>query len=126
MAKILVVDDSVTAAKSVEMILSSEGHSLFFAVSGEEALERIKTETFDLIILDVVMPGKNGYQVCREIKSREESRKIPVIMLTTKGLDADRFWGVRQGADEYLTKPCEPEALKSAVHKYIDTKPARQ
>lgn len=119
MARILVVDDSVTAAKSVEMILSSEGHSLFFAVSGEEALEKLKNDTFDLIILDVVMPGKNGYQVCREIKSREESKKIPVIMLTTKGLDADRFWGKRQGADEYLTKPCDPQALKGAVNKYL-------
>jgi twitching motility two-component system response regulator PilH len=119
MAKILVVDDSITVAKFVEMVLTSEGHSLAFALDGDEAITRIKNEKYDLLILDVVMPRKNGFQLCREIRNNEQYKNIPVIMLTTKGTDSDIFWGMRQGANEYLTKPCNPEALVGAVNKYV-------
>jgi twitching motility two-component system response regulator PilH len=119
MAKILVVDDSVTVAKFVEMVLTAEGHSLAFALDGDEAIVQLNNDKYDLLILDVVMPRKNGYQLCREIKNNEQYKEIPVIMLTTKGLDSDRFWGMRQGANEYLTKPCTPEALVGVVNKYV-------
>lgn len=119
MAKILVVDDSITVAKFVEMVLTAEGHSLAFALDGDEAIARLKNDKYDLLILDVVMPRKNGYQLCREIKNNDQYKNIPVIMMTTKGTDADKFWGMRQGADEYLTKPCNPEALVGAVNKYV-------
>lgn len=119
MAKILVVDDSITVAKFVEMVLTAEGHSMAFALDGDEAIARIKNEKYDLLILDVVMPRKNGYQLCREIKNNEQYKSIPVIMLTTKGTESDKFWGMRQGANEYLTKPCNPEALVGAVNKYV-------
>jgi twitching motility two-component system response regulator PilH len=118
-AKILVVDDSITVAKFVEMVLTAEGHSMAFALDGDEAIARIKNEKYDLLILDVVMPRKNGYQLCREIKNNEQYKSIPVIMLTTKGTESDKFWGMRQGANEYLTKPCNPEALVGAVNKYV-------
>src|ERR1700690_3571186 len=119
MAKILVVDDSITVAKFVEMVLTAEGHSMAFALDGDEAITRIKNEKYDLLILDVVMPRKNGYQLCREIKNNEQYKSIPVIMLTTKGTESDKFWGMRQGANEYLTKPCNPEALVGAVNRYV-------
>jgi twitching motility two-component system response regulator PilH len=119
MAKILVVDDSVTVAKFVEMVLTAEGHSLAFALDGDEALVQLKNDKYDLLILDVVMPRKNGYQLCREIKNSDQYKNIPVIMLTSKVTDSDKFWGMRQGADEYLTKPCNPEALLGAVNKYV-------
>ena len=119
MAKILVVDDSVTVAKFVEMVLTAEGHSMAFALDGDEAIARIENEKYDLLILDVVMPRKNGFQLCREIKNNEQYKSIPVIMLTTKGTESDKFWGMRQGANEYLTKPCNPEALVGAVNKYV-------
>jgi twitching motility two-component system response regulator PilH len=118
-AKILVVDDSITVAKFVEMVLTAEGHSMAFALDGDEAIARIKNEKYDLLILDVVMPRKNGYQLCREIKNNEQYKSIPVIMLTTKDTESDKFWGMRQGANEYLTKPCNPEALVVAVNKYV-------
>ena len=125
MARILVVDDSITVAKYVETVLKAEGHSLAMAADGEEALARIKSDNFDLLILDVVMPRKNGYQVCREIKSNEQYKTIPVIMLTTKGLDHDKFWGLRQGANDYLTKPCTPEDLVCAVNKQVSDRRPR-
>jgi DNA-binding response OmpR family regulator len=123
MAKILVVDDSKTVNKYVESVLTPTGHSLAFALDGEEAESKIKFEPFDLIILDVVMPKKNGFQLCRELKCSEQYRNIPVIMLTTKSMDADRFWGMRQGANEYLTKPFKPEDLLGAINKYVGQKP---
>src|SRR5512143_376532 len=119
MAKILIVDDSITVAKFVEMVLTAEGHSLAFALDGDEAIARLKNDRYDLLILDVVMPRKNGYQLCREIKNNEQYKNMPVIMMTTKDTDADKFCGMRQGADEYLTKPCSPEALVCAVNKYV-------
>ena len=119
MAKILVVDDSITAAKFVELVLSSNGHTPALAADGDEALARLNAENFDLIILDIVMPRKNGYQLCREIKHKEQYRDIPVIMLTSKNMDADKFWAIRQGANDYLTKPCTAEALMGVVDKHV-------
>ncbi|MGO9378902.1 MAG: response regulator [Dissulfurispiraceae bacterium] len=119
MANILIVDDSITVVKFMEMILTAEGHSLAFALDGDEAISRLESDKFDLLILDVVMPGKNGYQLCREIKNNEQYKDIPVIMLSTKGTDSDKFWGMRQGANEYLSKPCNPETLVRVVNKYV-------
>lgn len=119
MARILVVDDSMTASKYVERVLAAQGHSLAFATDGEEAESKLINELFDLLILDVVMPKKNGFQLCRELKSNDRYKGIPIIMLTTKSMDADKFWGIRQGADEYLTKPFRPEDLLGAVNKYV-------
>ncbi len=119
MGKILVVDDSITAAKFVESVLLSAGHAPVLASDGDEAVARLAAEKFDLIILDVVMPKKNGYQLCREIKHTDQYKDIPVVMLTTKSLDADKFWAARQGADDYLIKPCNPDALLRVVNKYL-------
>jgi twitching motility two-component system response regulator PilH len=101
------------------MVLTEAGHTITFAIDGEEALLRLKDDVFDIIILDVVMPRKNGYQLCREIKTTPQYKAVPVIMMTTKNQDADKFWGMRQGADEYLVKPCTEEALLEAVNKHL-------
>ena len=79
----------------------------------------MRTEKIDLIVLDVLMPKKNGFQVCRDIKSNAQFKNIPVIMVTSKDQASDKFWGMKQGADEYLTKPFKPEDLVKAVKKYI-------
>jgi|WetSurMetagenome_2_1015567.scaffolds.fasta_scaffold07322_4 twitching motility two-component system response regulator PilH len=118
MARILVVDDSITVAKFTEMTLSAVGHEITFAMNGNECMQKLNSRTFDLIILDVVMPGKNGFQLCREIKADVRFGEIPVILMTTKNQAADKFWGMRQGADEYLVKPCAEEELIRAVNKY--------
>jgi len=89
------------------------------AMDGEAAEEKVKSEKIDLIILDVIMPKKNGFQVCRDIKSNDLYKNIPVIMVTSKDQASDKFWGMKQGADEYLTKPFTPEDLLKAVKKYL-------
>lgn len=119
MGRILIADDSPTDTKFIESVLSVTGHTLSFAVDGEEAERLVRTEPFDLVILDVVMPKKNGFQLCRDIKKDEKLKKLPVIMLTSKNQQTDKMWGEKQGADEYLTKPCEPIDLLRAVKRWL-------
>ncbi|MDI6801533.1 MAG: response regulator [Thermodesulfovibrionales bacterium] len=117
MAKILIADDSPTDIEFLKSVLSNTGHDFSIARDGEEAEKLVKTEPFDLIILDVVMPKKNGYQLCGEFKKDEKLKNIPVIMLTGKDQQSDMLWGQKQGADEYLTKPCEPMKLLLTLKK---------
>jgi len=119
MGRILVAEDSVTDIEYVRNSLKDTGHEIVTAADGEEAEKKIRSERFDLIILDVIMPKKNGYQVCRDLKRDAELKDIPVIMITSKSQESDRFWGMKQGANEYIIKPYEPDELLSAVKKYI-------
>ncbi len=119
MAKILIAEDSITDSKYIESILEDKGYELFFAKDGEEAENLINANNFDLILLDVVMPKKNGFQLCREIKKNERTKHIPVVLITSKKEDADKFWGKMQGADEYITKPFEPIDLLAVVKKCL-------
>lgn len=119
MAKILIADDSLAELQLFQATLQSMGHTIVTVMDGEAAEERVKSDKIDLIILDVIMPKKNGFQVCRDIKSNEQYKHIPVIMVTSKDQESDKFWGMKQGADEYLTKPFKPEDLVKAVKKYI-------
>lgn len=119
MAKILIADDSQTDIKFIKSILDESGHSLFFAIDGEETEKMVKNEQFDLIILDVVMPKKNGFQLCREFKKNEKTKNIPIIVLTSKNQESDKMWGTKQGADAYLTKPCAPIELLAAVKRFV-------
>lgn len=119
MAKILIADDSMAELQIFQQTLQPTGHQIVTVMDGEAAEERVKAEKVDLIILDVVMPKKNGFQVCRDIKSNDQYKHIPIIMVTSKDQESDKFWGLKQGADEYLTKPFKPEDLLKAVKKYI-------
>ncbi len=111
--KILVVDDSPTERYALLEFLSKQGFNVVAAESGEEALVKSKTEMPDLIIMDVVMPGMNGYQATRTISRDEATKHIPVFMCTTKGQETDKIWGMRQGAHDYLVKPVSfPELIK--------------
>jgi twitching motility two-component system response regulator PilH len=118
-ARILVAEDSVTDLEYVRNTLKDTGHEIVTASDGEEAEKKLRSEKFDLIILDVIMPKKNGFQVCRDLKRDAEFKDIPVILITSKSQESDRFWGMKQGANEYITKPYEPAELLSAVKKYI-------
>lgn len=126
MAKILVVDDSITVTKYIESVLSAEGHNLTFAVDGIDAESKLRSDCFDLIITDVVMPRKNGYQLCRDLKSSNQYKHIPVIMLTTKNMDVDKFWCMRQGANEYVVKSYQSDSLIEAVNKFVGNKARRE
>ncbi len=119
MAKILIADDSLAELQILSQALQPTGHTILTVMDGEAAEAKVKSEKIDLVILDVIMPKKNGFQVCRDIKSNDQYKNIPVIMVTSKDQESDKFWGMKQGADEYLTKPFKPEDLLKAVKKYI-------
>ncbi|MCX5719676.1 MAG: response regulator [Nitrospirae bacterium] len=120
MARILIVDDSPTDIKFIESALAVTRHDLFVAKDGEEAEKMVRSEPFDLIILDVVMPKKSGFQLCRDFKRDEKLKNIPIIMFTQRDQESDKQWGQKQGADDYLTKPCEPIDLLIAVKKHLE------
>ena len=118
-AKILVVDDSPTQMKLATSCLATQGYRLITAVDGEEALRKAASEHPDLIVLDVILPGQNGFQICRTLKTSEDTKNIPVVMLTSKNQDSDKFWGMRQGADAYVTKPFVESELLTTVARHL-------
>lgn len=113
--KILVVDDSPTERHVLTEILQKAGFSVIIAESGEQAIEVAKREIPDLILMDVVMPGMNGYQATRTITREETTRHIPVIMCTSKGQETDKIWGMRQGAHDYIVKPLDSTTLLAKI-----------
>jgi len=119
MGKILIVEDSTTDMAFVADVMKNADYEIVTAIDGEEAELKIATEEIDLMILDIVIPKKNGFQVCRNSKGDERFRHIPVIMLSSKGNESDKVWGLKQGADEYLTKPVEPLDLLLIVKKHL-------
>ena len=113
--KILIVDDSPTERFYLTDILVRHGYAVSTAVNGEEALERIRAERPELILMDVVMPGANGFQVTRAIARDPELAKVPVIICSSKSQETDRIWGMRQGARDYLVKPVDPQQLLASI-----------
>src|SRR3974377_450162 len=116
---ILMVEDSPTEMKLMQQALQGKGYNLISAVDGEEALEKVAQQKPDVVLLDIILPRKNGFQVCRQLKSSPETQNIRVILITSKTQETDRFWGLKQGADEYLTKPVTAEGLRASVAKYV-------
>ena len=113
--KILIVDDSPTERHVLKQLLAPRGYGIVTAVNGEEGIEKARSELPDLILMDVVMPGLNGYQVTRALMRDDATRHIPVIMCTTKGQETDKIWGLRQGALDYVVKPVNGEALLAKI-----------
>lgn len=112
---ILVVDDSPTERMFAVELLTKAGYSVITAESGEDGIAKAKANKPDLILMDVVMPGLNGYQATRTLTRDEETRNIPVIVCTTKSQETDRIWGLRQGAADYVVKPVNPEELLKKI-----------
>ena len=109
--KILVIDDSPTERHGLVEILNKGGYDIITAESGEEGIEKARAEQPDLILMDVVMPGLNGYQATRTLTRDESTKHIPVIVCTSKGQETDKIWGLRQGAHDYMTKPINGDEL---------------
>ena len=109
--KVLVVDDSKTELMFMTNLLQKNGMSVRTAEGAEEAFKRLAEEKPDLILMDVVMPGQNGFQLTRTINRTPEYSDIPIIMCTSKNLETDRVWGMRQGARDYITKPVDADEL---------------
>lgn len=112
---ILVVDDSRTELVYLTSILKQHGYVVRTAENSEEAMQRLKEAVPDLILMDVVMPGMNGFQLTRSIKHNPDYANIPVVMCTSKDQPTDKFWGLRQGASDYLTKPVAAEDLLAKI-----------
>ena len=112
---ILIVDDSPTERFYLTDILARAGYAVSTAVNGEEAIDKIRAERPQLILMDVVMPGANGFQVTRSIARDPELAAIPVIICSSKNQETDRIWGMRQGARDYLVKPVDPAALLASI-----------
>ncbi len=119
MGQALIVDDSSTERKILTSYLQELGITVTTADSGEDALTKLEQSLPDIIILDVVLPGKSGFEICREIKSRDNTGKIPIIMCSTKGSEMDKFWGLKQGADAYIPKPVDKKDFCTTVKKLI-------
>lgn len=115
MAQILIVDDSPTEIHVVRSILEKLGHAVDTAPDGEAGVSKAKEMKPDLILMDVVMPGMNGFQATRKISKDPETSSIPVIMVTSKDQETDRVWGLRQGAVDYITKPVSETELTEKV-----------
>lgn len=119
MANILVVDDSSLYLELARQALVESGHQVEAATNGQEALQIVASRKPDLILLDIVMPEMNGYDVLRSLKKSAETAKIPVILCSTKGEDFDKYWGLKQGANAYLTKPYEVNDLLVLVQEQL-------
>jgi twitching motility two-component system response regulator PilH len=113
--KILIVDDSPTERAFLEGLLTKSGYTVALAVSGEDGVERAKAEVPDLILMDVVMPGLNGFQATRAITREEKTKHIPVFICTTKDQETDKIWGMRQGAKDYIVKPVNGAELLAKI-----------
>ena len=113
--KVLVVDDSATERHILSEILGKQGFEVTFAEDGEKGVEQSKVVKPDLIIMDVVMPGMNGFQATRAISGDAETKHIPIILCTTKDQETDKVWGIRQGAKDYVVKPIDAAELLGKI-----------
>jgi len=119
MAKVLIVDDSPTQVMSLKRLVEDWGYETLTAEGGDQALEIARKKMPNVILMDVVMPGMNGFQAARRLSRDQATRSIPVIFVSIKDDEADRVWGMRQGAIAYITKPVDPDILQSAIMEAV-------
>jgi two-component system, chemotaxis family, response regulator PixH len=120
MGTALVVEDSLTDIQILVGCLRQSGIDVLIAQSGEDAITTMAQQRPDVIVLDVVLPGRSGFQVCRQLKGDPNTRDIPVIMCSTKDTEMDKFWGLKQGADAYLTKPIDQVEFIDTIQRLIN------
>jgi len=119
MARVLIVDDSPTETYKLTTMLEKHGHVVIAAETGEDGVSVAKKELPDVVLMDIVMPGLNGFQATRQLRKSDETAHIPVIIVTTKDQETDRVWGMRQGAKAYLTKPIEEKVLMDTINEVM-------
>jgi len=116
---IMIVEDSQTDMRIAENVCAENGYKTITVTEGDKALDTAIEKKPDLILLDVILPNKNGFQVCRQLKTNAETKDIKVIIVSSKDQASDKFWGMKQGADDYITKPYEEDDLLAAIEKNI-------
>jgi DNA-binding response OmpR family regulator len=120
--RVLVIDDDELMLISLEELLASEGLDVATAASGADALEKAGDERFDIVVLDLVMPGMSGFEVCRALRGMEGYRNVPIVMLTAKSGESDRKMGLEAGSDRFLPKPTDPSALVAILKELTSGK----
>jgi two-component system alkaline phosphatase synthesis response regulator PhoP len=118
--RIFIADDESGFVSTLRSRLEFEGFEVTTAPDGKSALDRIREDHPDLILLDIMMPAMNGYQVCRELKEDPETSPIPILMLTAKSQESDKFWGKEAGADAYVTKPFDMDELIGQIRGLLN------
>ena len=118
MAKVMVVDDAYSELKLMESILRGAGHQVVTLIDGEALEDKVTAERPDVLLLDIVMPKRNGYELLRSLKRDERTRALPVVLVSSKNQESDRVWGQRQGADDYLAKPFTSDQLLTTVGRF--------
>lgn len=119
MAHILVIDDSATERHFFSSVLQKNGHDVTLAMDGEEGIEKAKELTPDLILMDLVMPGLNGFQATRQLSQNETTTDIPIVIVSTKDQETDKLWATRQGATGYLVKPTKEKQLMKHINALL-------
>lgn len=117
MAKVMVVDDAQSDLKLMESILQSGGYQVVSYTDGAQLEDKLALERPDVLLLDIVMPNRSGYEILRALRKDERTKHTPVVLVTSKGQESDRVWGKRQGADEYVSKPFTADQLLGAVRR---------
>ena len=123
--KILVVDDEPPIVRLMEFILARQGHEMLIAVNGQEALDKVRAHQPDLVLLDIMLPRIDGYEVARTLRADPATATLPIIMLSAKAQEEDIQKGIDVGVDEYITKPFSPEQLVGVVGDYLSRVPGK-
>jgi CheY-like chemotaxis protein len=119
MSTILIIDDVQTDRELLGSVVVKAGHRPLYGSDGSQALTLAKANQPSLIFLDVVMPQQDGYKTCRVLKADPQTAGIPIVLVTSKSADSDRFWGKKQGADELVGKPYSPEDMMSVIRRFL-------
>jgi twitching motility two-component system response regulator PilH len=118
-AKILIIDDSPTDVRVFTTLLEKAGYTVTAVSTAEEGIERVRAERPDLVIMDVIMPGMNGFQATRTLTRDPVTATVPIVMITTKSMETDRVWGLRQGARAFITKPVNEKELLTCINDLL-------
>jgi twitching motility two-component system response regulator PilH len=118
-ATILIIDDSPTDVRVFTTLLERAGHQVVAVSTAEEGIERVRADMPDLVIMDVIMPGMNGFQATRTLSRDADTSAIPILIVTTKSMETDRVWGLRQGAKDFMVKPVAESELLGRIQKLI-------
>jgi twitching motility two-component system response regulator PilH len=121
-ATILIIDDSPTDVRVFTTLLERAGHQVAAVSTAEEGIERVRADLPDLVIMDVIMPGMNGFQATRTLTRDPATTVVPIVMITTKSMETDRVWGLRQGAKAFITKPVNEKELLTCINDLLPSK----